>query len=310
MKLKNKKILPLLVFSSSLILTGCSNDKYLSEEEAIEFASYISSQTSNPDINFYELQSKIEEHIGRLEDKNISSDIINNYIYVLYNEAGDYLSYFNLIGNDLSKIKKELNIEKINVSMHKDISKKSKVIGAILEEMEDRDLMVIDKYDSYSVEVDINKIIKKYEKYLTPDVIEFMEFRALEIEENVYDANTDKYDVDLLLERASIAIEKINSNKNSSQLNNWKSTIDYYYQVILAEYTTQFLERDGEKVTSEYINELKSKLEKYKDKQIYKDISGYIELLEKNDRSLNAQDVVDYRIQILNEILSVGNDEE
>lgn len=310
MKLKKKKILPLLVISSGLILTGCSNNKYLSEEEVIEFASYISSQTSNPDINFYELQSEIEEHIGRIEDKEISSDIINNYIYVLYNEAGDYLSYFNLIGNDLSNIKKELKIEKIDVSMHKDISKKSKVIGAILEEMEDRDLMLIDKHDSYSVEVDMNKIIKKYEKYLTSDVIEFMEFRALEIEENVYDANTDKYDVDLLLERASIAIEKVNSSKNSSQLNNWKSTVDYYYQVILAEYTTQFLEENGEKVTLEYISELKSKLEKYKDKQIYKDISEYIELLEKNDRSLNAQDVADYRIQVLNEILSVGNDEE
>ena len=288
MKLKKKKILPLLVISSGLILTGCSNNKYLSEEEVIEFASYISSQTSNPDINFYELQSEIEEHIGRIEDKEISSDIINNYIYVLYNEAGDYLSYFNLIGNDLSNIKKELKIEKIDVSMHKDISKKSKVIGAILEEMEDRDLMLVDKHDSYSVEVDMNKIIKKYD----------------------YDANTDKYDVDLLLERASIAIEKVNSSKNSSQLNNWKSTVDYYYQVILAEYTTQFLEENGEKVTLEYISELKSKLEKYKGKQIYKDISEYIELLEKNDRSLNAQDVADYRIQVLNEILSVGNDEE
>ena len=124
MKIKKKKILPLLVISSGLILTGCSNNKYLSEEEVIEFASYISSQTSNPDINFYELQSEIEEHIGRIEDKEISSDIINNYIYVLYNEAGDYLSYFNLIGNDLSNIKKELKIEKIYVSMHKDISKK------------------------------------------------------------------------------------------------------------------------------------------------------------------------------------------
>lgn len=310
MKSKQKKIMPLLVISSGLILTGCSNSQYLSKEKATEFASYVSSQTSNPDVNFNELQDRISESIGRIEDKQISSDIINNYIYVLYNEVGDYISYFNLIGNDLNNIKKELNIEKIDVSMHKNISKKSKVIGAILEEMENKDLMLIDEHDSYSIEVDMNKIIKKYEKYLTSDVIEFMKFRASESENAVYDANADKYNINLLVERASVAIDKLNANTKSSQLDNWKSTVDYYYQVILAEYTTQFLDGDGKKVTSEYITELKSILEKYKDKQVYNDISKYIELLEKNDREINAEDVANYRVQLLNKILYTGVEEE
>ena len=277
MKLKRKSIVSSILILSGLSLTGCSSST-LTEEDVNEFMSYVFNQTANSEVNFNEFEEQISKYISKIGDKEKTSQIINDYIYVLYNEVNQYISYFNIIGDDLDIIKKNLNIESIDVSMHKDISKESKVIGAILEEMQDRNLMVIDKNNLYTVEVD---------------------------------NNTDKFDIDILLNRASTAIDYIENNKESSQLSNWQSTADYYYQLIFAEYTSQFLDTSTEvkKISSDYLKELKDKLEGYKSTLIYDDIAKYIELLEKNDYNIEAEEVANHRSQVLKSIFKVGKTE-
>ena len=310
MKLKRKSIVSSILILSGLSLTGCSSST-LTEEDVNEFMSYVFNQTANSEVNFNEFEEQISKYISKIGDKEKTSQIINDYIYVLYNEVNQYISYFNIIGDDLDIIKKNLNIESIDVSMHKDISKESKVIGAILEEMQDRNLMVIDKNNLYTVEVDMKKIIEKFEKYLTTDLIEFMNFRSDENINPAYDNNTDKFDIDILLNRASTAIDYIENNKESSQLSNWQSTADYYYQLIFAEYTSQFLDTSTEvkKISSDYLKELKDKLEGYKSTLIYDDIAKYIELLEKNDYNIEAEEVANHRSQVLKSIFKVGKTE-
>lgn len=303
---KKTCIIPTFLILSVLLFTGCTQ-KELSKKEVEDFRTYISKQTSTEFVDFYEVQKNLNDFLKKTNDKELASEMINDYIFIIYNEVGDYISYFNLVGEELKHIKEELKIDKLDVSMYKDIYKKSKVIGSMLEEMNDKDIIAIDKGDSYTIEVNMDKLLDKYKSYLTPDLVEFMKFRSEEIKNDVYDANSDKFNIDLLLERASFALEKLNSDKDKNQINNWKAATDYYYQVLLAEFTTQFSEGDGETLSKDYISELKSKLEKYKDKQIYKDLSKYIELLEKNDRKINAKEVSEYRTDLLNKILYAGD---
>lgn len=304
MKFKYKYMLSAISIFSGLALTGCSS-KPLTETEVNEFSSYVYSQSTNNELDFYEFQEQIHKYISRIEDKDVTSQIINDYIYVIYNEVSKYTSFFNIIGDDLEIIKEKLNIDKLDVSMHEKISKESKVIGAILEEMEDKDIFLIDKNNLYTIEVDMNKILEKFKQYISSDLIDFMNFRADEISNLVYDANTDNYDVDLLLKRVSIAMDNIKNNSDSSQLTNWQSTADYYYQIILSEYTNQFLDTSDieiKKIKKEYLDELKSKLDNYKSSLIYNPISKYIELLEKNDYNMDSEEVTNYRNEILNDI--------
>lgn len=306
---KYKKMLPLFLLFTGAMVTGCSNNDFLSDDEILKVDSYITSMASKESVDIYELQNKISESIPKIKNKDDASSIINKYIYILYNEAANYLPYFDIIGKDIVDIKNELNIEKIDVSMYKEVSTKSKVVGAILEEMYNKDLMVVDESNSFFTEVNMEKILDKYREYLNTDIIEFLEFRASENAVPVFNVNSDEYDLDVLLERAALSVEKIADKQNSEQLGNWQSTAAYYYEIILADKTNQFLEEDN-KISDEYIKALKTKIDKYKDRQIYTDVTRYIELLENNNYDINADDVASYRATLLERILADNTTEE
>lgn len=306
---KYKKMLPLFLLFTGAMVTGCSNNDFLSDDEILKVDSYITSMASKESVDIYELQNKISESIPKIKNKDDASSIINKYIYILYNEAANYLPYFDIIGKDIVDIKNELNIEKIDVSMYKEVSTKSKVVGAILEEMYNKDLMVVDESNSFFTEVNMEKILDKYREYLNTDIIEFLEFRASENAVPVFNVNSDEYDLDVLLERAALSVEKIADKQNSEQLGNWQSTAAYYYEIILADKTNQFLEEDN-KISDEYIKALKTKIDKYKDRQIYTDVTRYIELLENNNYDINADDVASYRATLLERILADNTTKE
>lgn len=307
---KKKNIIPAIAILSGLTLTGCSSN--LSDIEVDDFLVYVSDETTNPDLDFNKFEETVLKTLPKISDKEKTSQIINDYIYILYNEVYQYTSYFDVMGDKLDLIKSKLNIDNIDVTMYKEISKESKAIGAILEEMYDKDLMVIDRNNLYTIEVDMDRLIKKFKNYLTTDLIDFMEFRSEENSKPFYNDNTDKYDVGLLLERASASLNYINTHRESTQLSNWQSTAEYYFELILAEYTSQFLDTestDVKKVSVDYLNELKNAIENYKSTSIYDDIVTYIELLEKNDYNLEAEEVALHRIKIINAIYLVEETE-
>ena len=307
MTYKRKVILPLFILFAASTMTGCSNN-YLSNEEVSELDSYVTNLTSKEYVDIIELKEKLSKEIPHIENKDITSEIINKYIYILYNEASKYLPYFDIIGQELSDIKKELKIDTLDVEMFKKISSKSKVAGARLEEMYNKDLVLIDENNSFFTDVNLEKILNKYKKYLNNDIIDFLEFRVSESKTAVFDANADEYNVDELLRRASISGEHVSNKPSSSQLGNWRSTATYYYELLLARNTQQFQE-DG-KISDEYIKDLKSKIVKYKDKQIYKDITEYLELLEKNDKDFNAEEVSLFIESLFNRINGIENNEK
>lgn len=304
---KHKRILPLFLLFSITLMTGCNNTS-LSENEISSLESYVVSLLDKETINVNELESKISYSIPRIKDKDEASRIMNTYIYILYNEASNYLPYFDIIGQELVSIKNKLGIDKVDVSMYKKISSESKIIGAIFEEMYNLNLMVVDENNTFFTEVNVQKILDEYRNYLNDDIVEFLDFRATENSIPMYDVNTDEYNLDVLLERASISIKKSKENTSSEQIENWRTTASYYYELLLAENTDQFLE--DRKVTNEYIKELKDKLKKYKDSQIYTDFNKYIELLESNNNDIDNDDVVAYRNSLFESIFSDNSTKE
>ena len=303
---KPNKMIPLFVLSS-FALSGCTNTKTLSNNDIDKLDSYVSTVAGNEVVDTDELNQKIAQTIPQIKDKDNASTIINKYIYILYNEARNYLPYFDIIGKDIVEIKNKLNLDNIDVSMYKEISKESKVIGAIFEEMYNFNLMVIDENNSFFTEVNVQKILDEYGPYLNESLIEFLKFRASENITPVFDANTDEYNLDVLIERANTCATKALEKSNSEQLENWKSSASYYYEILLAENTEQFLE-DG-LVKTEYIKEIESILKKYNGQQIDKDLTGYIELLKSNNYDINNEEVAEYRTMLFNQMLDSNQKE-
>lgn len=298
-----KTTITTLFFLGMGVLVGCSNTD-LSEEEALKIDSAISSQISKDKVDVYEIQKTISSSIKHIKNKDISSNIINSYLYILYDEAEKYLNYLQMVSDDIKTIKKELSIDKIDVSMYKQVYKKSKVVGSILQEMHEKNLIIIDENGTYYVEVNIDFIISQYGEYINSDLVEFLKFRTRENSVEVFDANSDKYDIKEIVDRADYSIKKIEENSSSAQLENWKLTAKYYYKILLGTSIEQFLENENKTVKEEYLEELESVLNEYKDSRVYTDLNEYIELLRDNDREINSSAVSKYRENLFKNIES------
>ena len=290
-----------VLLSNILILTGCGNNKidYLTAEQAAQIDSTISSQISNNDMDIDYAQKVIKDSLKLIEDKDVASNVMNNYLYLLYNESEKYIDYLKVAADDINSIKKELEIDNIDTSMYKEFAKYSKVAGSILEEMDEKHLMIINEYNSYYVEVDAKKIISLYGDYLNSDLLEFLEFRANENSVEIFDVNSDKYNIDEILSRAAFSLEKVNKNKSSTQINNWISAAQYYYKILLATNIEQFLENENTIVKEDYLNELEKLLVKYDKTQLHTDMTGYIDVLRQNNNKINSDNVSKYREELL-----------
>lgn len=290
-----------VLLSNILILTGCGNNKidYLTAEQAAQIDSTLSSQISNNDMDIDYAQKVIKDSLKLIEDKDIASNVMNNYIYLLYNESEKYIDYLKVAADDINSIKKELEIDNIDTSMYKEFGKYSKVVGSILEEMNEKHLMIVNEYNSYYVEVDAKKIISLYGDYLNSDLLEFLKFRANENSVEIFDVNSDKYNIDEILSRAAFSSEKVNKNKSSTQVDNWISAAQYYYKILLATNIEQFLENENTIVKEDYLNELEKLLVKYDKTQLHTDMTGYIDILRQNNNKINSDNVSKYREELL-----------
>lgn len=307
---RRKKFILYTAFILTLMLSGCSTSIYLSKEDINNFDSYVTSLTAKESVDINELQEKMSVNIPKINDKDKASSIFNKYIYILYQETEKYLSYINIVGEDISNIKKDLDITTIDVSMYKDIYKKSKVIGAIFEEMYEKNLILLDENNSFNIDVNLEKLLSVYRNYLNEDIIEFLEFRISENNNSVFDINTDRYNTDILLERIATSVKNVTSkNSKSEQFENWKNSAVYYYNILFVDSMKKVLEED-EEVINTYIQELKSKLKTYKDDSIYNDIYKYIELLELNNNDIDNTDVQSYRDTLFEQILNTNNSDK
>jgi hypothetical protein len=304
MALKNKKALLAIMLAGGLALTGCAKENNIAtEEEVNSFLEYMYEEINgDDDIDFHEAQVRFQDIITRTDNKTLASEALNTYLYVLYLEVETYTEYLDIIGSDLTKFKEENELEIVSTADYEKVSEKYKKTGAILEEMHDRDLLLYDDNNIFSIEVDIQKMLDTYREYLDENTIEFLEFRITEYEEEVYDANTDSYDLETIVKRALTSVDKVYADSESVQLNNWKTTAIFYYDILMGGYTTTALESDDETITEEYIEELRTIVEGYPDTRIYKDLIEYLHLLEINDRKLTSTDVLSHINDVLYEI--------
>lgn len=282
----NKKIIIGGFLFLAMSLSGCSSSKPIepfSEKESMEFISKIEEDVFERNIDMLTVKKTVDDNISRIDDTELSSILVNNYIYGLYSESEKYLSYVDLLGNDFDKIKDTLKVSKFNEESISTIPSRFQIAKGFFKELEERDLMLVEESDMYYIDVDMESLLNQYESYLNNDIKEYMNFKVNERNTEIYDANADLYKIPELYKMADLATKGLLNCKDVAQSENWKMSVMYFYELITSISQDTFLEdnTDVYKIDSKCFEELKSEAQLYKDTDFGKFIDKYLEILEK-----------------------------
>lgn len=308
-KLKVINILMILFLTTTFV--GCSSNIsnkniHLTEKELFEdFKKMIYEETATR----YEVISYLDSNISNIKEIEISSSMLNDFMYSLYENVEVYNNIVQVLEEDLRDIESVLKVEKVDNSMLSEIPKEYKIVKSVLQELSDNYLMLVKIGNSYIVDVDLKRVYEKYGKYMNDDTKKYLDFRIKEEDINVYNVNSDEYDIGLLFEITNEIYENLENMNGNSQVENWLENLNYYLEIVFSISQNKFLDEES-KMLPEKLKEMKKESSKYTDTSFGKILNGYINILEKSDLDVNSDEVMKYIEDVYNNLNAFLVDEE
>lgn len=291
-----------LLFSGIILATGlvgCTPDSNIEDSTSIlkNFEKIVYDQEGSR----YEIKEYIDKNISSLKNIEMSSSMVNTFIYSIYENMDMYTNMMFSLQDDFVELEKSLNVKSIDSSILSKIPDNYKLIKALLEELDDNFLILIKSNGSYVIDVDMKKIKETFSEYLDVDTSNYLDFRIKENNLNVYDMNSDEYSVELLLDTANIICTNLENLEGTSQKRNWIQHLYYYLEMIFSKSQTTFLDDDN-KILIDKFNQLKDESDKYTDVNFGKLLNKYINLLEKNNYDVNSEEVNTFIEDVYNQL--------
>lgn len=291
-----------LLFSGIILATGlvgCTPDSNIEDSTSIlkNFEKIVYDQEGSR----YEIKEYIDKNISSLKNIEMSSSMVNTFIYSLYENMDMYTNMMFSLQDDFVELEKSLNVKSIDSSILSKIPDDYKLIKALLEELDDNFLILIKSNGSYVIDVDMKKIKETFSEYLDVDTSNYLDFRIKENNLNVYDMNSDEYSVELLLDTANTICTNLENLEGTSQKRNWIQHLYYYLEMIFSKSQTTFLDDDN-KILIDKFNQLKDESDKYTDVNFGKLLNKYINLLEKNNYDVNSEEVNTFIEDVYNQL--------
>lgn len=291
-----------LLFSGIILATGlvgCTPDSNIEDSTSIlkNFEKIVYDQEGSR----YEIKEYIDKNISSLKNIEMSSSMVNTFIYSIYENMDMYTNMMFSLQDDFVELEKSLNVKSIDSSILSKIPDDYKLIKALLEELDDNFLILIKSNGSYVIDVDMKKIKETFSEYLDVDTSNYLDFRIKENNLNVYDMNSDEYSVELLLDTANIICTNLENLEGTSQKRNWIQHLYYYLEMIFSKSQTTFLDDDN-KILIDKFNQLKDESDKYTDVNFGKLLNKYINLLEKNNYDVNSEEVNTFIEDVYNQL--------
>lgn len=312
----NKKVVIGGFLFLAMSLSGCSSSnpidsfskKAFSEQESIEFISTIEEDVFERNTDILSIKKTMDDNINRIKNVELSSMLVNNYIYGLYSESEKYLSYIDLLGEDFSKIKESLKVDTFNEDIIPKIPDRYQIAKGFFEELDKRDLMMVEESDRYYIDVDMASILNQYKDYLNNDIKQYMEFKVEERNTEIYDANSDLYKIPELYKMADLSIKGLLNCKDVAQTENWKMSVMYFLDLITSISQDTFLEdnTDGYKIDSKRLEELKSEAKQYNGTDFGKFIDKYLEVLEQENLDPYTENINEFLQKLESSVISTN----
>lgn len=292
--MRRKSLIYLIAISAlSLIIVGCNKGEYIEKRDDIEVVEEFEDMVFEDKENIYDIKKYVKENIPRLNNLEISSSMINTYIYSLYEKLETYINIVSTLQEDFIDIEEELGIDVLDDVNQSSIPDNYKIVKAVLNELEDNYFILVKENNAYVIDVDIEKIYREYSKYMNKDTSNYLKFRISEKKKDIYDINSDTYNIQLLLDTANNICKNIENLEGDSQKENWVQTLMYYLNVITSKSQNTFLDNNN-KILIEKYNEIKKEQSKYKNTEFGKFLDDYLKLLSENDYKTDSDNVTSF----------------
>lgn len=291
-----------LLFSGIILATGlvgCTPDSNIEDSTSIlkNFEKIVYEQEGSR----YDIKEYIDKNISSLKNIDMSSSMVSTFIYSIYQNMDVYTNMVFSLQGDFAELEKVLDVKSVNSAMLSKIPDNYKVVKALLEELDDNFLMLIKSNGSYTIDVDMKRIKETFLEYLDTGTLNYLDFRIKENDSDVYDMNSDEYDIKLLLDRANDICTNLENLEGTSQKENWVQHLCYYLEMIFSKSQTTFLDDDN-KILIDKFNQLKDESDKYTDVNFGKLLNKYINLLEKNNYDVNSEEVNTFIEDVYNQL--------
>lgn len=274
-------ILSILAISSSLFLacgTPTENiETYNSSDKTIEELA--------DDGNVQALENKINVK----EKKEVVTQNVNALTSSMYNLSGKYNYFTQIFADDLRNIADNLK-DGQNI-LDDDVIKtvNSETIKGFLKDCKKNNFNLTYDKSSFYVKPKLDYVIDKYGDFIDSDLKDILIFRNDEDVNSVFNSGTGSFNIELLTTKI-LNIESQISDKNNLYYRDWLSYLEYYYDALFGySHSLYIKDPNTQEVFSDTIENYKKIISDNPNSQVAKDLQGYVELLEKNNKCRNDE---------------------
>ena len=292
---KFKNIIITMLILASIGLVGCTSqklDKY-NDSEASEVIEKLNEMVFSENPNRYEIFKYAKENLSKMPDLEMSSIMVNSLIYTIYQNVDYYGNASIILQDEIKSLESKLDVDTVDSTMVSKIPEEYKMIKAYLEEIDSNYLKLIKVNSVYSVDVNLDKIAEDFGEYINNDTKSYLNFRIKESNLEVYNMNSDSYNIKNMLTLINDIYYNIDKVEGVTQIENWVEHLKYYYDLIFSVSQDKFIDEDGI-LNSEILKEFKAEIKEYKNTEFGKIFEEYLNLLEENKLNVNSDKIEKY----------------
>ncbi|WP_415286254.1 hypothetical protein [Clostridium perfringens] len=267
----------------------------MAEKAQVEFNNKLANQVATG-VSLEKLQKEVDSNINKLNVDN-ATKAINTYIFDLYQLNSQDMAILNAIKPLMDS---EAEQYKLDLTKGKEYKKlPNGIVKGFLQQIEKDHLLLRKNSSNYYVTVDMDYVLKHYEKYISTDLKEFIEFRIKEDNKSIFDIEKQTFDLDEVAKRIDSIEKSEEKYKKSPYLPQWESSKQYYYQIMFQTNHRFFLDKDN-KVKPEILKSYEKYISDYKGTQLAENLSKILDVLKENP-SVNEGKYVETLNNVMNE---------
>lgn len=312
--MKNKKIMSLLAMTllSTSILMGCGktgNIDFSSSETLTEFKNevYRYSLGAQEKYTADDFTTNLTKFIEKLDDSE-KEEYITYYVQGLYTNANGLSDKLNLLGYEMEDVITENNLEDYTYKTFSKLSDNYATIKGFVKEVEAKGFFLSRNVetDLLTITVELDDILEKYGQYMSESLKAYYQLNNYENKTTFI--KDDTIDIEEVVNRIVKIEDGIEVDKNSDykHIDKWISSYDYYYNILFGSNHDYFLSSGYYK--EDVVNKYKELAEKYKDREIGKNLASMVEVLEANNNK-NTTDVSGKAEEFINAKLTANDSE-
>lgn len=293
------RIVAVCVLLTTIVIGGLfliSNPtKQLSESEKDKILTSIQTYSADENDDLGDLDKLVSENIGYFNQKD-KDTIIDSYLKSVYEFVGDLDVKLSTVGYELDDVIKEYDIKVNEKRTYYKIPKTHATVKGFLEELNTKgfSLKLNEDTKTYYIDVNIEQVLSKYEKYMSESLKKYLEFSVYEMREvSFIDEKKREIGIDEVVKRILMIEDGIALDKKQGYqfIDNWTKCLEGYYNILFGLSHDYFI--SSEYVKDEIITKYTEIVKENEGTKLAQDLNKVINILNKNGKNFNNSTQVD-----------------